>query len=284
MSVVAPTELVELAGLARRSIQLRARVRSTVPRDLLIRLRSLFRTHDRLGSRPYQPGDSTRLLILRDLLNRSQLNVRTYYAVSEVFVQVVLDPSRALLNDAQAGPFAVKLAFSLAMAGLWARQSAEVSFLGQQPATPTARRPQHMGGLISALAQVQPVPLAVADYRPLLERELGRPRTNTNLFLVTHVGHPFDRFEQLVRIIQARVRRAVVLPVVSAAEFGSGPVIDPETGDMVALPADHAEKLARHLTDVVELGRRSGVPIEPLLVVNHRQDIETLLPLLVGLP
>ena len=284
MSIVTQEELLDLAGQTRQARRLRAAARTRVSRDIPIRLRSQFRTHDRLGSRTYQPGDSVRLLILRDLLNRGQLNVRTYLALAEVFVHVVLDPSRSLLADPQAGPFAVKLAFSLALAGLWARQPTSVSFLGKRPPTPIATRPQQMGGLLDILSKIDPVEMARMDYRTLLEKDLGYPHANTNFYFLTHIGHPLERLETLLRVILARVRRPTVFLVASGREFEGGAEIrHPDGGEVISLPGDSQGGVPKYLEDAVMLGKHVGVPVEPLLVFQHEEDIETLLPLLAGL-
>jgi hypothetical protein len=284
MSIVAENDLLELAGRIQMARRIRGGARTRVARDIPIRLRSQFRTHDRLGSRAYAPGDSVRMLILRDLLNRGQLNVRTYLDLAEMFIQVTIDPSRSLLADPQAGPFAVKLAFSLALAGLRVQQPTRVTFLSQRPPTPTAAKMRHMGTLIEMLAGLEPIELAAVDHAALLEKDLGNPHANMTFYFLTHVGHSLGRLETMLRVIAARVRRSTVFLIVSEREFAAVDCASlPDGGGVVELDNEPEQLLPWYLDRAVALGRHVGTPVEPLLILDHGRDIETLLPVLAGL-
>jgi hypothetical protein len=272
-----------VAGIRQR---LRAVTRTAIARDQPLRLRSQYRTDDRLGSAAYQPGDSPRLLVLRDLLTRQQFTVRTYRALAEVNVTVLLESTGALLAHAQTGPFVVRLAFCLALAGLHARQPTTLTTLdpGAVPGRPVARLRQ-LGGLIQAAADLKPSPARSEAAPQLLERALGRPRANTNAFLVTHAGHPLPELEAMLRVLAKRVRRACVIPVVAWEELAdeAGPVIDLETGRLIDLPPDHGTQLRKQLNAAMEGGRSLGIRVEPLVVADAEEDLASLLPLLAQL-
>jgi hypothetical protein len=286
MGVVTERELTELVGRVRAArVRLRARQTTPASKDFPVRIRSLYRTHDRLGVRDYSAGDSIRLLVLRDLLNRNVLNVRTYYALSEVVVHVVLDPSLALLGDTRTGPFAVKLAFGLAGAGLGARQSALVTFLGRRGRIGPFNRPRDIGPLIRALAAIEPVATRADQVPVYVHADLHRPRANTNLFLLTHVGHRPAAWESLLRTVSSRVRAATVFPIVSAADFEDSdrPIRNPDDTTSVDAPADRVQRLIEHVDQLMHTGTKGGVRVEPLLVHEPAEDLEALLPWLAGL-
>ncbi len=289
MGVVREEELVALTGRAREvASRLRAWARTPLNRDVLVKLRSQYRTHDRLGTAPFQPGDSVRLLILRDLVTRGQFNVRTFHAVAELTVLVVVDCSRSLLGGPQTGPFALKLAALFAMAGVDRKQPSSLAFLdgGRRYApTPAVTRSSQLGALFRALATLEPGPTPAEEMPRLLEESLGRPRANTNLFLIVHAGVPLPTFGRMLETLRGAVRQAMVLPVVAADEFEDGGegVIDPESGRPVAAPADRVARLIAYMDALTERGRYVGVPVEPLVVGDHRADLETLLPMLGNL-
>src|SRR5207253_2993302 len=106
-----------------------------------------------------------------------------------------------------------------------------------------------------------------------------------NLYMVLHAGYVPAILEPMLRLARARSVRAVVFPVIAAEEFEEGPglLADPDTGALAEAPPDRVARLNDHLRDCVELGRHWGVPVEPLVVADHRADIETLLPLLASL-
>jgi hypothetical protein len=287
MGLVPPEELLSLIAQARAMRQkFRAFVRGHVPGPVRVRVRSLFRTHDRLGGSPWQPGDSPRLLVLRDWINRDQLITRTYIAQSEVYLRVIIDGSESLLGHAQTGPFAVKLGCALAAAAIWERQPTGVSFLRGIPPAMSASRPRDLGGLVDQLSRLEPQAVERAnalDAVERLERDFGRPRANTNCFLLTHAGHPLKLLERILRAVAARAGHAVAFLIVAEEElYGAGQIADPESGAWVDTPADRASRVAEALDHAIALGRWVGVPVQPLIVRNHAEDIETLMPLLAS--
>jgi hypothetical protein len=171
------------------------------------------------------------------------------------------------------------------MAGLWARQPTTVSFLTRRPATALFTRPQHLGGLLVALAGLEPAPPAGADLVELLKRTVARPRANTNFYLLTHAGLPLPLLERMLRTVAARVRQAIIFPIVAAEEFDEarGMLIDPETGRPVTAPPERVNELVNYLHNAVRLGRQVGTPVEPLVVAAHHEDIRFIIPFLAGL-
>jgi hypothetical protein len=289
LPLVSAEELLELASRAAAArVRLRAAARTAVSRDVLIRLRSAYRTHDRMGTQPWQPGDSVRLLILRDLLTRGQYNVRTFHAVAEIRVRVVLDCSRSLLDHPQTGPFAVKFALALAGAGAWRKQATSLTFLdptGRLSTTRPITRFAQLGALVGPLCSVSPVSMRPGEAAALLEQHLGTPQANVNLFLLMHAGYPLADLDFVLRTLRRHAVQALVLPIVAAEELEDvpGPIHDPETGARVQAPADRIVRLADHLDAMRRAGDRAGVGVEPLVVADHRADLDALLPLLAGL-
>jgi hypothetical protein len=281
-------ELLDFAARVQASRpHLHAAARTEVVRDMRLLLQARGRTYDRLGSRPFLPGDSARLLVVRDLLTRGQLTVRTYQALAEIHVLTVLDCGLGLLGHAETGPFAALLAFGLVGAGAWRKQPSALAFLdaGGRPPTPVVTRFAQLGALVPSVIALRPEALPAEQVVARLHRILWRPPTNTNLFLVLRAGLSLPILEDVLRLAEARTHRVVAFPVLAADELDpvSGPLVEPDTGAALDVAADHTDRLVAYLDAMVALGRRLGVVVEPLLVRDYRADLEALLPLLGGL-
>jgi hypothetical protein len=286
MPVVPREQLERLAARALRArALLRGGARTTRGGPMPIRFLSRFRTSDRLGIRPYQRGDPMSQLVWRDLLLRDEVNVRSYRTVSELYVRVALDPRPILLRQKQAGPFAVQLALCLALRGIGGRHRTRLSYFGLAPPSSEASHPRHLYAFVDSLLRLEPTP-APPGFDPAagLATAWAGQRANVNLFAVLHVGYPAEQLERLLRLLREQVEQATVFLVVEAEDFlPSGAfVADPETGQVVAAPANPVRTLTAYLEAAIALGRRLGVRVEPLLIEDHAADIETVLPMLSG--
>jgi uncharacterized protein (DUF58 family) len=245
-----------------------------------IRFLSRFRTSDRLGTRRYARGDPPGQLVWRDLLLRDEAVVRTYRAVAELRVRVALDPRPSLLGHDQTGPFAVKLALCLALTGLGGRHPTGLSFFGLLPPTGEASHPKNLGGFVEALARLGPT-AAPRGFDPVagLAAACAGARANINLFAIIHIGYAAAALDRLLRLLREQVEQATIFVVAAAEDFflPDRRVADPETGRVVAAPADPAAHLADYFDRAVALGRQLGVRVEPLVVRDHAADMETVL-------
>jgi uncharacterized protein (DUF58 family) len=281
MPQIAPDELRRLAA---RALLLRQRLRATgrtpAPGEALLKFRTGHRTHDALGARPFRPGDNTGQLLWKPLALRDALVVREFRVVAEIRVAVLLDPSPSLLDDPLVGGFAVRLAFCLAAFGLASRHPTSWVTFGPRPAVTPLRGPGALGMLVREAGRVRRAAAPTSSGAERLRRAVRPPYTNLNVFAIWHCGYPLAVLEKMIAALAGRGLLATVFVPVSVREFAplNGPVLDPETG-ATGWPTggERLPDLDTYLKAAMRFGWSRGVRVEPLLIENPEQDLDTVL-------
>ncbi len=281
MIQIAPNEL---KALAVRAMLLRQRLRATgrtpLPGEAVLKFRSGHRTHEVLGSRAFQPSDTTSQLLWKPLALRDALVVREFSAVAEIHVSVLLDPSRSLLDDPVVGEFAVKLAFCLAAYGLAARHPTSWTTFGPRACEVKLAGPGALGTLIREAGRIRPVASPTTGGADRLRRAVRPPFANRNVFAVWHCGYPLPVLEKMLAALSGRGLLATVFLPVSLHEFEplDGQAIDPESGASRLLSdGKNMLKLDAYLNAAVHFGWSRGVRVEPLLVEDPDKDLDAVL-------
>ncbi len=216
--------------------------------------------------------------MLKPLAMRDALVVREYQEVAEIRVDVLLDYSRSLLDDPQAGGFAVGLAFCVAAFGAAAGHPTRLALVGSAAREAVANSASGVGRFVQLLSGVKPTGLPATEGALRLRRALRSPYTNRNYFAVWHCGYPLTVFEAMVHALAGHGTLATVFIPFSTSEFDPLGAIatDPETGRRVEVSGG-VRTLADYLYAATRYGWSRGVRVEPLVVEDAERDLETVL-------